>query len=285
MINNGNQSILLLGATSIVGWNLYLQYKDKLIPVCNTHNTNSKCASWGRANLENESEMEDVIARINPEILIHCGGICDVDKCEKNRRWANEINVESIRILLRLLPKKTRLVYCSSDHVFSGDGSYSETSHPCPITVYGQTRVDAEALIGHGWQNSIIIRYGLPIGPSLDGKTGHLDWLIYRSSKNLPMTIISDEYRSAVLADALSERIMELALSNLTGLRHIPISRIVSRKELADHLITKYKINSNYKTFSRNDLENKHIGKIKLVSNYNDNLAMPLPSVMDSKST
>ena len=174
--------MLLLGATSIVGWNLYQQYKNELIPVCNSHNANSKCASWHRADLENKSKIKKVIEQVKPNIIIHCGGICDIDKCEENKQWANKINVKSIGLLLRTLPHESRLVYCSSDHVFSGDGSYTETSPPCPITHYGQTRVEAENRIMNRWPNSIIIRYGLPIGPSFDGKSGHLDWLIYRAT-------------------------------------------------------------------------------------------------------
>src|SRR5581483_9657102 len=44
---------------------------------------------------------------------------------------------------------------------------------------------------------SLVIRIGLPIGPSPDGRTGHRDWLRYRLDRNLPVTIVRDEYRSA----------------------------------------------------------------------------------------
>lgn len=88
------------------------------------------------------------------------------------------------------LPENIRLVYVSSDHVFGGDDAYDEASRPCPISLYGRTRVDAEALV-LGRPLSLVIRPGLAIGPSPNGRTGQLDWLHYRTQAQA-----STHYRS-----------------------------------------------------------------------------------------
>src|SRR5262249_51257680 len=151
--------------------------------------------------------------------------------------WARKINVGHVRTVLSALPAHTRLVYLSSDHVFGGDGIYDEESATCPISAYGRTRVDAERLV-LGRPGSLVVRVGLPIGPSLNGRTGHLDWLRYRSERNFPMTIVSDEHRSAVLADHLACRVLQLAESSVVGIRHVTATRAVSRIELANHLLS-----------------------------------------------
>ena len=102
-------------------------------------------------------------------MIIHCGGICDVEKCENSPAWAYSINVDSVSALLDYLPVQTRLIYCSTDHVFGSDGRYSESSDPHPISVYGRSKHKAERIILTRKADALIVRYGLPIGPSLDG--------------------------------------------------------------------------------------------------------------------
>ena len=209
-----SNSIYLFGGTSIVGWNLFLAAQGRVIPFCN-HNTKAEaCKSWRRLNLEDRNEIKTVFQENPPCILIHCGGICDIEKCEKNPEWAYAINVESVSTLLDYLPEQTRLIYCSSDHVFGVDGRYTENSDPSPISAYGRSKVQAEQIIQRRKADSLIIRFGLPIGPSIDGRSGHLDWLFYRDKKDLPITIIRGEHRSAIWAEALSHRILAFSASS-----------------------------------------------------------------------
>jgi len=206
--------------------------------------------------------------------LIHCAGICDVEKCEADPKWAELINVKSIRYILRYLPKKTRLVYCSSDHVFSGDsGPYTEYSTPDPISKYGKTRVDAERLIQKYRKDSLIIRYGLGIGPSIGGRTGHLNWLQYRHENGLPLTVIADEYRSAVWTHDLVKRVMELAYSNHIGIRHIPSDRTVSRLQLARYLNETHQIGASLDVRLRSQIKGPHLGRVELKSQFRDALS------------
>jgi dTDP-4-dehydrorhamnose reductase len=173
------------------------------------------------------------------------------------------------------------MVYVSSDHVFGGDGVYDEVAEPCPISVYGRTRVDAERLVLLR-SGSLVIRVGLPIGPSLNGRTGHLDWLRYRSDRKFPITIVSDEYRSAVWADQLACRVLQLADSSAVGIRHVAASRVASRVELANHLLSLIHKPADYLTETRRQRATPHLGYVELATVHNDALSHPLVSVLDS---
>lgn len=176
------------------------------------------------------------------------------------------------------------MVYVSSDHVFGGDGTYDEFSPPCPISVYGRTRVEAEQLVFERPQ-SLVIRTGLAIGPSPNGRTGHLDWLGYRAQRNLPITIVQDEYRSVVWAEDLAARVMELAKGQEAGVRHIISTRAVSRIELAQYLFKRLGLHASFHCESRHQRPTPHIGRVELKSTYQDEFATPLPSVVDSQNT
>jgi dTDP-4-dehydrorhamnose reductase len=171
------------------------------------------------------------------------------------------------------------MVYISSDHVFGGDGTYDEKSEPCPISVYGRTRVAAERLVLER-PGSLVIRVGLPIGPSLNGRTGHWDWLRYRSDRNFPITIVSDEYRSAVWADHLALRVLHLSESSAVGVRHVPATRVASRIDLANHILSLLDKPASYRTESRSQRPVPHLGHVELATVFNDTLSQPLISVL-----
>jgi len=210
--------------------------------------------------------------------------VCDVPRCEAAPDWAREINLVYLKRVIEALPAKTRLVYVSSDHVFGGDGVYDEESAPCPISVYGRTRVEAEEMVLKR-PGSLIIRVGLAIGPSPNGRTGHWDWLRYRTQRQLPVTIVHDEYRSVVWANHLALRVMQLAEGGDTGLRHVSATRAVSRIELANYLLGGFGENANYQQESRHERSAPHLGRVELASIFCGTLYKPLASVIDGPIT
>jgi dTDP-4-dehydrorhamnose reductase len=115
----------------------------------------------------------------------------------------------------------------------------------------------------------------------VNGKTGHWDWLRYRSDRNFPITIVSDEYRSAVWADHLAGRVLQLAESSAVGIRHIVATRVASRIELANHLLTLLDKPARYLTETREQRATPHLGHVELATVYDDALSCPLTSVLD----
>jgi len=274
-------SNLLFGATSILGFSIAKRYSQTVLPFVTRANRSKSVRQWPVLNLEEPAWPKSVFKKYQPKIFLQCHAVCDVPRCEAAPGWAREINIVYLKRVIDALPEQTRLVYVSSDHVFGGDGIYDELSQPCPISVYGRTRVEAEELILNR-AGSLVIRVGLPIGPSPNGRTGHWDWLRYRTARNLPVTIVHDEYRSVVWADDLAARVMRLAHSAATGIRHVTATRAVSRVELADYLLALFGENANYESESHCDRSAPHLGRVELASVYTDNMAGPLTSVLDS---
>ena len=273
-------SIILFGATSILGHRLARQFPRRILPFATPGTRARSVRSWPALDLEDPAWISALFEKQCPDTLLYCHAVCDVPKCEDAPEWARAINVGHVQRILAALPARTRLVYVSSDHVFGGDGVYDEQSSPCPISVYGRTRVDAEELVLQR-PGSLIIRIGLPIGPSPNGRTGHWDWLRYRLARNLPVTIVHDEYRSAVWADDLAARVMQFAESLATGIRHVAATRAISRPELADHLLSLLHKPASYQTESRRQRSVPHLGRVELATVYRDAICRPLASVLD----
>lgn len=259
---NSSSSLILLGATSIVGWNFYRAYPDRIIPFCNVHNKSKAVRHLPRIRLNDPEEVQKLFQTYPRHTFIYCDAICDVSMCEANPEWAYRVNVESLENFSRQMPRSARLVYLSSDHVFGEDGAYHKESAVCPISVYGRTRVAAEAAV-KARDNSLIIRAGLVLGQSVDGKTGHIDWLKYRHKNRLPVTMISDEARSVIWAHALAPRLLSFAQSKITGLRHIT-APLINRVRLAQNLLAEMKIDLDFQIKNRAEQSYPHLGKIEL---------------------
>ena len=274
-------SILLFGATSLLGFRLATIFPKTMLPFGSPGNKAKSVRQWPALQLCDVSWITKVFEQTQSKILLYCHAICDVPKCEADPNWAYEMNVHQLDRVIKSLPESTRLVYVSSDHVFGGDGVYTEESCPCPISIYGKTRVDAEYLVLKR-PGSLVVRAGLGIGRSPDGRTGHLDWLRYRSQQKLPITIIQDEYRSAVWQHDLAIRIMQLAQSGEMGISHVPATRAVSRVDLANYLIHKYQIPATFKIETCRQQLYPHLGRVELRSVYKGDLFKPLDSVLDS---
>lgn len=271
---------LLFGATSVLGFHLAKLFPSAMLPFSSPGNASRAARQWPALQLCDRAWIENLFHRTQPQILLYCHAVCDVAKCEVYSDWAYEVNVQQVDRVMAVLPEHTKLVYVSSDHVFGGDGVYTEDSSPCPISVYGRTRVEAERLVLRR-AGSLVIRTGLGIGCSPNGRTGHWDWLRYRTKHKLPITIIEDEYRSVVWMRELAARVLAIARSSESGVRHISATRAISRVELASYLMKLMGEPVNFKIESRHQQPQPHLGKVALESRYRRDLFRPLASVLE----
>lgn len=278
---NYNPVVFLFGASSMLGWSIWRARGTTAVEAFCNGNTRTLPEGIDRGvHLDDELAVSQLFAEERPDLIIHCAGVCDVEVCETSPDFAHSVNVDGTRILLDYAPPDARIVYLSSDHVFGGDaGPYGEDSPPAPISCYGRTRVTAERLV-LARPNTLVIRSGLWIGPSSNGRIGHLDWLRDRQRRGLPMTIVSDEVRSAVWAEDAARRVWQLARSSVTGIRHITATRAIARPELAAYLNGRFAIGATFATQPRRERRVPHLGNVELATRHTDEFAEPLASVI-----
>ena len=270
---------ILFGASSMLGWSL-LRARPAITAYCNRQTRRVPPGVAGGIDLDDEPAVAALFATVRPALIVQCAGVCDVESCEKSPDFAWTVNVDAMRILIAHAPPEARIVYCSSDHVFSGDtGPYDEASPTDPLSVYGRTRVAAEALM-RARPNTLIVRSGPWIGPSATGRNGHLDWLRHRHQRGLPMTVVRDEVRSAVWADDAARRVWAIAAADVTGVRHVTATAAIARPALAAYLIDRFAIGAQFAVEDRAARRAPHLGRVELATRYADALAAPLPAVV-----
>jgi dTDP-4-dehydrorhamnose reductase len=132
------------------------------------------------------------------------------------------------------------IMYLSADLVFSGNNpsalGYTETDKPDPVSVVGKTFVLAEKEIAKAARHAVV-RLGLPMGDSIQGKKGAIDFIEGRLKRGLPMSLFHDEYRSCICCDDLADFTISLFSMGVEGLFHLGGPRAVSLYEIGERIL------------------------------------------------
>jgi dTDP-4-dehydrorhamnose reductase len=90
-----------------------------------------------------------VVSEFLPDAVIHTAAMTNVDECELNPEACRIQNVEAVKNVIAACEKTgAHLIHLSTDFIFDGkDGPYDEMAIPNPISIYGQSKLDAENLV------------------------------------------------------------------------------------------------------------------------------------------
>ncbi len=100
------------------------------------------------------------------DVIYHLAAISGYPACEANPHSAHVINVTSTQTLVDLLEDDQILVYASTTSLYGASGTeLDESATPTPISLYGQTKWEAEKIsLQH--PNSIVFRFATLFGAS-----------------------------------------------------------------------------------------------------------------------
>lgn len=236
--------ILVTGITSIHGWPIYLRLAQclpagRLFGLRPPKTRSPQGPQVVSACITDKRRLEQIRERFNPTHVIHCAGVCDLDVCEDRPAWAHAINVKGTQVVCEVFGDLP-ILYLSTDLVFSGEdppsGGYGEHHGPDPISIAGKTFHAAEGHLDINGQHCII-RLGLPLGDSVTGDKGAIDWIESRFKRHLPVTLFHDEFRSCVTCDQIADMALHVLANHWTGLYHFGGSRSWSLHEIGLHVI------------------------------------------------
>ena len=239
--------ILVTGVTSIHGWPIFTQLR-RLLPEASLYGLRppkSNIPEGGNVSsfcITEQKKLEKIKNKFKPTHVIHCAGVCDLDVCEERPEWAHSLNVNGTRAVVDVFGNDMPVLYMSTDLVFSGfnapAGGYTEDYKPNPINVVGETFVSAETCI-QTCRDHCIIRLGLPLGDSIGGTKGAIDWIESRFRRNLPVTLFYDEYRSCVDCEEIGSIAVSALTLGLRGLFHLGGNRRWSLFDIGQYVLNK----------------------------------------------
>lgn len=221
-------NILMTGITSIHGWPVFESIRNnKKYNVFGIRSPKMKIPSGNDTTglcITNKEEFEKLKKDFNPLVVIHAAGVCDLDVCEERPQWAERMNTTGAKVIADVFGRDAYIIYLSSDLVFSGnnppEGGYTEACLPDPVSVAGKTIEMAERQI-FNCTKWCILRLGIPIGNSLTGDKGAVDFVDYRLRKSLPLTLFHDELRSCISCNDICMVVNKMLQCQCEGIYHL----------------------------------------------------------------
>jgi len=153
--------ILLTGASGFLGGEIY----RLLHPIYNIVGTCYRPHPRFRSvDLRNPKEIHRLLNEVQPDVIIHCAANRKPDECERAPDECRRINVQPLESFNKFFPIPGKIIFISTDYVFDGRNPlYTERDPCCAINVYGQSKVDAEAIVRQR-ENALILRVPLLVG-------------------------------------------------------------------------------------------------------------------------
>jgi dTDP-4-dehydrorhamnose reductase len=182
-----------------------------------------------------KKEVRHVIAQAEPDVIVNCAAITNVDACELERETAWKVNVGGVENLIEASHRTdAMIVHVSSDYVFDGkNGPYTEDDRPEPLSYYGKTKLASEnALLASG-RKFFIARTLVLYGHATGVKANFVLWLVQSLEKKTPVRIVDDQIGNPTLADDLAYGLLRGVELEKTGIYNVAGRDIMSRYEFA----------------------------------------------------
>lgn len=135
-------------------------------------NTPVVTASYEKLDITDAEAVEKTIFRHNPDAVIHCAAWTAVDAAEdeENRDKVMNINAVGTRNIASACAQiDSKMMYISTDYVFSGEGSRPwdpDCKAFAPVNFYGVTKLDGEMSVSAMLMKYFIVRIAWVFGKS-----------------------------------------------------------------------------------------------------------------------
>ena len=214
----------------------------KIISLGNAIGTHHKGRGL-KMDITSRKNVFSVIKKINPDYVVHCAALTNVDFCETNHELAWKINVEGTKnIADACFENNSKLVYISTDFVFDGKkGVYKESDRPNPINFYGATKLVGEC-IALGLNESLVLRTSMIYGA---GTKKFVQFVIDSLGSGRKVYAPCDMFASPTLNTELAECIIKLTDNNCSGTYHTAGSERISRYNLAKNIAKVFSLDSS----------------------------------------
>jgi dTDP-4-dehydrorhamnose reductase len=241
--------ILITGFSGMLGADIAeiftYNLSNQVFGICRNY-SETKLKNINEINIDvtNINAFSKVLKEIKPNLIIHCAALVDVDKCELEKEYADNLHARFLDSILIHSPN-SKLIYISTDSVFDGEtGNYLENSIPNPLNYYASSKFLGENRIIEFHKNFLIIRTNI-FGFHYPSKPSLVEWALSKLLNNESIGGFNDVYFNPIYTKHLAEIIYKLNESKTSGILNIGTDLQISKYQFLIKLAKGFSINTN----------------------------------------
>lgn len=173
------------------------------------------------------------VARLRPDVVIHCAAWTDVDGCARDPERAYLVNALGTRhVALGCQQAGCPMVYISTNEVFDGRSTrpYYEYDPPNPVNPYGRSKLAGEQAVQTMLDRFYIVRTAWLFGCE---RENFVTKVLKRAQTARRLEVVTDEVGSPTYVEDLAAAIARLIRTGVYGIYHFVNAGQASRYELA----------------------------------------------------
>ena len=174
-------------------------------------------------DITNADMVAQVLAEVNPDVVIHCAAWTAVDLAEDEDKQekVRAINVGGTQNIANVCKKlNCKMVYISTDYVFDGQGETPwepDCKDYAPLNVYGQTKLDGELAVAGTLEKFFIVRIAWVFG--LNGNN-FIKTMLNVGKKYDTLRVVMDQIGTPTYTLDLSRLLVDMAQTEKYGYYH-----------------------------------------------------------------
>ena len=180
-------------------------------------------APYVAMDITDEQQVRQVIAQVNPDVVIHCAAWTAVDLAEDEDKQAkvhaiNAGGTQNIATVCKELDCK--MIYLSTDYVFDGQGEtpwHPDCKNYAPLSVYGASKLAGELAVANTLEKYFIVRIAWVFG--LNGNN-FINTMLNLSKKYDSLRVVCDQIGTPTYTLDLSRLLVDMAQTEKYGYYH-----------------------------------------------------------------
>lgn len=168
-------------------------------------------------DITKEDSVYKFINEYKPDVIFHNAAYTQVDKAELYNEVAYKVNSLGTKYIKNACEKLgAKIIYVSTDYIFDGTkkGCYTEDDIPCPISIYGITKLDGENFVKQ-YIKHFIVRTSWVFG--LNG-SNFVKTMLRLSETKSELNVVCDQFGSPTYTVDLARFLVDISETDKYGI-------------------------------------------------------------------
>lgn len=177
---------------------------------------------YRQMDITKADEVATVLEETRPDVVIHCAAWTDVDGAEQeeNKEKVMAVNGDGTENIAKAASAiDARMIYISTDYVFSGSGNdpWKPEDEPAPLNVYGASKLAGE-LAAEKWVRKLfIVRTSWVFG--INGRN-FVRTMLQIGKQREEVRVVNDQVGAPTYTADLARLLLDLAETERYGIYH-----------------------------------------------------------------